>query len=166
MQTTTRIDKRRIALIALLAVGMFTVSTQGQSPRIVIAAGTLLDGKGGIQRNTRIVVQGSTIVAIDPKAEPVDYDLRSLTVLPGFIDTHVHITWSFGPDGKNAGMMGTTQSDAYAAAANAWATLMGGVTTAQSLGSPTDPPLRDAIARGDLPGPRILSAINPVFGRR
>jgi len=53
-------------------------------------------------RNTRIVIEGSKIVAIDPKATPVDYDLRGLTVMPGWIDAHVHITWSFGKDGKNA----------------------------------------------------------------
>src|SRR6185503_13844557 len=70
--------------------------------RIVIAASTVLDGKGGVLRNTRIVIDGSRIVAIDSKADPVDYDLRGLTVLPGWIDAHVHITWSFGKDGKNA----------------------------------------------------------------
>jgi hypothetical protein len=36
-----------------------------------------------------------------------------LTVLPGWIDAHVHITWIFGKDGKNAGTEGTTQEDAY-----------------------------------------------------
>src|SRR3984893_2742020 len=70
--------------------------------RIVIAASTVLDGKGRVLRNTRIVIEGSKIVAIDPKASPVDYDLRGLTVLPGWIDAHAHVTWSFGKDGKNA----------------------------------------------------------------
>ncbi|MCI0348329.1 MAG: hypothetical protein L0Z53_02800, partial [Acidobacteriales bacterium] len=54
--------------------------------RVVIEASLVLDGKGGVLRNTRIVVEGSKIVAIDPKAGPVDYDLRGLTVLPGWID--------------------------------------------------------------------------------
>jgi cytosine/adenosine deaminase-related metal-dependent hydrolase len=40
-------------------------------------------------RNTRIVIENGTIVALDPKAGPVDYDLRGLTVLPGWIDAHV-----------------------------------------------------------------------------
>ena len=79
----------------------------------MIAASTVLDGKGGVLHDTRIVIEGSKIVAIDPKAGPVDYDLRGLTVLPGWIDAHVHITWSFGKDGKNAGTEGTTQEDAY-----------------------------------------------------
>jgi imidazolonepropionase-like amidohydrolase len=131
----------------------------------VIAAGTVLDGKGRMLHNTRIVIEGSKIVAIDPKAGPVDYDLRGLTVLPGWIDAHVHITWSFGKDGKNAGPAGTTQEAAYESAANAWVTLMAGFTTVQSVGSPTDVPLRDAISRGSLPGPRILTAVEPLVGQ-
>jgi len=137
----------------------------GQGKRIVIAASTVLDGKGRVLHDTRIVVEGSKIVAIDPNAMPVDYDLRGLTVLPGWIDAHVHITWSFGKDGKNAGMGGTTQEAAYQAASNAWVTLMAGFTTVQSVGSPTDVPLRDAIAKGLLPGPRILTAVETLSGR-
>jgi imidazolonepropionase-like amidohydrolase len=122
----------------------------------------VFDGKGRVLHDTRIVVEGSKIIAIDPKAGPVDYDLRGLTVLPGWIDAHVHITWSFGKDGENAGMGGTTPDDAYRAASNAWVTLMAGFTTVQSVGSPNDIPLRDAIAKGVLPGPRILTAVEPL----
>jgi len=136
-----------------------------QNKRIVIAASSVLDGRGGALHNTRIVIEGSKIVAIDPKAGPVDYDLRGLTVLPGWIDAHAHITWSFGKDGKNAGAGETTQDAAYRAASNAWVTLMAGFTTIQSVGSPTDIPLRDAIASGTLPGPRILTAVEPLSGR-
>jgi imidazolonepropionase-like amidohydrolase len=150
--------------ISALARGVSSESL-GQSKRIVIAASAVLDGKGHVLHDTRIVIEGSQIVAIDPKAGPVDYDLRGLTVLPGWVDAHVHITWSFGPEAKNAGQGGTTQEAAYAAASNAWLTLMAGFTTVQSVGSPTDVPLRDAIAKGMLPGPRILTAVNPLMGR-
>src|SRR5437762_11363341 len=85
--------------------------------------------------------------------------------MPGWIDAHVHITWSFGKDGKNAGPGGTTQEAAYSAASNAWVTLMAGFTTVQSVGSPNDVLLRDAIAKGLLPGPRILTAVEPLAGR-
>jgi imidazolonepropionase-like amidohydrolase len=132
--------------------------------RTVIAASTLLDGKGRVLRDTRIVIEGSRIAAIDPTAGPVDYDLRGLTVLPGWIDAHVHITWSFGKDGKNAGAADTTQDGAYHAASNAWATLMAGFTTIQDVGSRLTPSLRDAIAAG-LPGPRILTSMEPLIGR-
>ena len=136
-----------------------------QDKRIVIAASTVLDGKGRVLHDTRIVIEGSKIVAIDPKASPVDYDLRGLTLMPGWIDAHVHITWSFGKDGKNAGPGETTQDAAYRAAANAWITLMAGFTTVQSVGSPNDVPLRDAIAKGSLPGPRILTANQALVGQ-
>ncbi|MEN3332969.1 MAG: hypothetical protein V7641_2334 [Blastocatellia bacterium] len=138
--------------------------TPMQSKRIVIAASVLLDGKGRVLHNTRIVIEGSKIVALDPKAGPVDYDLRGLTVLPGWIDGHVHITASFGKNGKNDGG-GTPQEEAYQAASNAWVTLMAGFTTIQSVGSPADLPLRDAIAKGTLPGPRILTAVEWLMGR-
>jgi imidazolonepropionase-like amidohydrolase len=133
--------------------------------RIVIAASNVLDGKGRSFHDTRIVIEASKIAAIDPKAAPVDYDLRGLTVLPGWIDAHVHITWSFGTDGKNTGGGGTTQEAAYQAASNAWVTLMAGFTTVQSVGSPADVPLRDVIAKGLLPGPRILTAVEPLSGQ-
>ena len=155
--------------VALVLFGTLTSAqhdpthTNAPKKRIVIAASTVLDGKGSVLRNTRIVVEGSKIVALDPKAGLVDYDLRGLTVLPGWIDAHVHITWSFGKDGKNAGGGGTTPKAAYAAASNAWLTLMAGFTTVQTMDSAV--PLRDAIARGLLPGPRILTNIEALTGR-
>jgi imidazolonepropionase-like amidohydrolase len=151
--------------LAICAFAQSTSSQTVQSQRIVIAASTVLDGRGGALHNTRLVVQNSRIVAIDPKASPVDYDLRGLTVLPGWIDAHVHLAWSFGKDGKNGGPAGTDREVAYQVAANAWATLMAGFTTIQSLGSPADVPLRDAIANGSLPGPRILTAVEPLMGQ-
>jgi len=161
----------KIILCILTVIGVCAparrISSQApaRDKRIVIAAGAVLDGRGRVLRDTRIVVEGSKIVAVDPQAGPVDYDLRGLTVLPGWIDAHAHITWSFGRDGKNAGAGRTTQEAAYQAASNAWATLMAGFTTVQSVGSPTDVPLRDAIERGALPGPRILTAVEPLMGR-
>ena len=167
LRRINRLKMNRTAILfAIALVLLFQVmsSAQNKDKRTVIAASTVLDGKGHVLHNTRIVVQDGKIVAIDPKAEPVDYDLRGLTVLPGWIDSHVHITWSFGPDGRNAGPAETTAYANYASAQNAWLTLMGGFTTVQSIGSPNDIPLRDAIARGVLPGPRILTAVEPLFG--
>lgn len=154
---------RLIPTVLLVFVAFQQV--QSQNKRIVIAASTVFDGKGHVSHNTRIVVAGSKIVAIDPKAGPVDYDLRGLTLLPGWIDAHTHITWSFGANEKNVGPGETTQDAAYRSAANAWLTLLAGFTTIQSVGSPTDLPLRDAIAKGQLPGPRILTAVEPLLGR-
>jgi imidazolonepropionase-like amidohydrolase len=152
-------------LIVCAAAQINSATDQTPKRRIVIGASILVDGRGHVLHDTRIVVEGSKIAALDPKASPVDYDLRSFTVLPGWIDSHVHITWSFGENGKNAGADGTTQFAAYQSASNAWLTLMAGFTTVQSVGSPTDVPLRDAIVIGVLPGPRILTAIEPLEGK-
>jgi imidazolonepropionase-like amidohydrolase len=163
-----RAAKVMSCLLAVLAGGVAhqpPTQTHAQNKRIVIAASAVFDGKGRVLHNTRIVIEGAKIVAIDPKAAPVDYDLRGLTVLPGWIDAHVHITWFFGKDGKLAGTEATPAEAAYAAASNAWVMLMAGFTTVESVGSPADIPLRDAIARGLLPGPRILTAAEPLTGR-
>ncbi len=170
---TAKIILGILMVLGVCALVPLVSSQVSDSPkRIVIAADPVLDGKGHILRNVYIFIEGSKIVAIEPfnprsnpKYVPVDYDLRGLTVLPGWLDAHVHITWSFGPDGKNAGQGGTSQDAAYEAASNAYATLMAGFTTIQSVGSPTDVPLRDAIARGQLPGPRILTANETIDGR-
>lgn len=156
-------------IFSIIALSTFMDLSRSHTPapnkRVAIAASFALDGKGHVLHNTRIVIGGSKIIAIDPKAGPVDYDLRGLTVLPGWIDAHVHITWIFGPDGKNAMQGGTTSAAAYAAASNAEQTLMAGFTTVQSVGSPADIPLRNAIALGALPGPRILTAVEPLMGQ-
>ncbi|NOT63009.1 MAG: amidohydrolase family protein [Acidobacteria bacterium] len=131
------------------------------SDRIVIAASVALDGKGHVLRNTRLVIEGGKIVALDPKAGPVDYDLRGLTVMPGWIDMHSHLDSSFGKDGKFGSAM-SPQETTLQTAANAWATLQGGFTTIQTM-SPSLA-LRDEIARGVLPGPRILTITNSLSG--
>lgn len=158
---------RIISLLMAILIGGASLNlfAQRRSKRVVIAASVVLDGKGHLIRDTHIVIEGSKIVAINPEAGPVDYDLRGLTVLPGWIDAHVHITWIFGKDGKNGGTGWTAEELAAQYAANARATLLAGFTTVQSIGSPADVPLRDAINRGQLAGPRILTAIEPLMGR-
>ncbi len=162
----------RITKAVLFILAVFSAAQQVAAQpkkRIVIAANTVLDGKGGVLRNTRLVIECGKIVALGPKAAPpkskVDYDLRGLTVMPGWIDAHVHITWSFGKDGQHAGFGTESPETAYAAAANAWATLRAGFTTVQSVGSPLDLPLREAIKQGALPGPRLLTAVEALIGR-
>ncbi len=157
-------------IFIIVGVCMLAPRSLAQPPasrqRIVIAASVALDGKGNLLHDVRIAIEGSKIVALGPRVEgPVDYDLRGLTVLPGWIDAHAHITWIFGKDGKNAGTEGKTQADAYQSASNAWVTLMAGFTTVQSVGSPNDIPLRDAITNGIIPGPRILTANEPLEGQ-
>ena len=72
-----------LCIVSILCVFALGPQTPSQTPApikpIVIAASTMLDGRGRVLHNTRIVVEGSKIVRVDPKAGPVDYDLRGLT---------------------------------------------------------------------------------------
>jgi len=83
-------------------------------------------------------------------------------VLPGLIDAHVHIGAHFGKNGRSVTPGETPAEQALYAAENAYSMLMAGFTTVQSIGAASDVPLRDAIARGKIPGPRLLTAVSPV----
>ena len=85
-------------------------------------------------------------------------------MLPGWIDAHVHLASGFGKDGRFGSSKGTPEEMAYQEASNAWVTLLAGFTTIQSVGSPANIPLRDTIAKGLLPGPRILTSAEPLTG--
>jgi imidazolonepropionase-like amidohydrolase len=84
-----------------------------------------------------------------------------LTVTPGWIDTHAHIFWHFD-NGRLAGKDEPPVRAMLHAADNAILTLNAGFTTIQSPGSPEDKDLRDAIARGIIPGPRMLTSLEPL----
>jgi imidazolonepropionase-like amidohydrolase len=145
----------------LLPFLLFTTAALAEP--IVIRAPRVIDGRGKVLENAAVVVDGSKIVAIEKSPQRVDIELANATLMPGGIDTHVHIGWHFGPDGKSVVGTDATAEGALAAAENAYRTLLGGITTVQSLGAAIDKPLRDAIDRGALPGPRILTAINPIL---
>ena len=150
---------RRFAYLAAIASVVGTVG-RAQAP-ITIRAGTLLDGKGGSQRDITIVIEGSKIQRVGAGGAAT-YDFSRLTVLPGLIDTHVHIDSHFGKDGRASNTGETPTQRILASAENAYVTLMAGFTTVQSIGSASDLDLRDAVARGVLPGPRILTSVSPV----
>lgn len=136
---------------------------------ILIRAGLLVDGKGGVQRNAVVTVDGAKIARVSPAgatgAQRVAYDFPGLTLLPGLIDTHVHLNYHFGPDGRYMVGEEPPQRLALYAAENAYVTLMAGFTTVQSIGAPVDVELRSAIARGLLPGPRVLTSIVGFRGK-
>jgi imidazolonepropionase-like amidohydrolase len=155
---------RKLTLILLLmGLVMIFANVESASQRITIVAGKLLDGKGGESKNARITIEGTKIVAIDHGKE-ADYDLRRCTILPGGIDTHVHISWHFDLNGK-AHDPETPEENEHSlpfVLENSYRTLMGGVTTVQSLGSPADQALQQWIARGVLPGVRVVTAFQPI----
>jgi len=138
-----------------------------QEQAIVLKASTVLDGRGKTLHNTIVVVEGGNIARVGGSAPKgvVTYDLTQLTVLPGWIDAHVHPTWHFDASGRLAGENEPKEQTALAGAANSWKMLAAGFTTVQSLGSPIDKDLRDAINRHGLPGPRILTSLEPISGR-
>jgi len=132
----------------------------------VIKTTTLLDGKGGVLRNKEIVIDGSKISRVADARSKATYDLSGLTVMPGWIDTHVHPGWYFNRENRleqgGRGSIETPAASALYAEANVYATLMGGFTTVQSLGQAVDKDLRDLINRGVLPGPRIITSLRSV----
>lgn len=133
--------------------------------RTVIAVSVALDGRGGVLRNTRLVIQDGRIAAIDDTASPIDIDLRNRTLMPGWIDTHVHLNWHF--DDRHVSVSGGEPAEQAAlfTAEDAWITLQGGFTTVQSLGAAIDGVVRDRVNRGALPGPRILTSLRQIQNR-
>ena len=153
-----------LALLVLSHAGNFAAA---QDRPVVLRVSTVLDGRGKILRNTVIVVESGKIASVGGAAPQgaITYDLSTLTVLPGWIDAHVHPTWHFDATGKLAGENEPKEQTVLAGAANSWKMLTAGFTTVQSLGSPLDKDLRDAIDRLGLPGPHILTSLDPIFGR-
>ncbi len=155
--------KNKSRFAAALLISSIAVFAQDQP--VVLRVGTLLDGKGGVQHDTSIVVQNGKIQKIGNQAGPA-YDLRKATVLPGMIDTHVHIAWHFGPDGRYQPRDTSPATALGYAMENAYVTLMGGFTTVQSVGSAIDGDLRTAINRGVLPGARVLTSLRAINNPR
>jgi imidazolonepropionase-like amidohydrolase len=150
---------------ALFAAVLAAPALLAQSQTVRIHAATVIDGTGKILRDATVVVQGSKIVGIENGSANPTYNLGQLTVLPGMIDVHAHVAWHFDKNGRYAARSGTPAEEILYSAENAYVTLMAGFTTIQSPGSPSDVDLRAAIARGVLPGPRILTSIRQLNER-
>ena len=148
-----------VAALLVLGVALHSQTTD----TLRIRAARVVDGTGQVLTNATVVVSGSRITAIETSSSaPADIDFGQSTLLPGLIDVHVHIGWHFGRGGRFEFRAATPAEDALYAPENAYVTLMAGVTTVQSPGQPGDLDLRDAIARGVLPGPRILTSITQI----
>ena len=161
------------ALAAALAAPLGAQGPRAVEPDapIVLRAARVLDGRGGTLANADILVEGGRITRVGPRGAVPDgarlVDLGNRAVLPGLIDAHAHPVWYFNRQGRlhtqNDG--DTPVQSMLAAASNAYATLMAGFTTIQSLGSREDADLRDWIATQGLPGPRILTSLDPLNER-
>jgi Imidazolonepropionase and related amidohydrolases len=154
-----------LAAFVTLAAVVSSPTLGAQDSSIVIRAGRLLDGRDGTVAKPTVVVRGSTIASVGSTSSgPVTYDLSRYTLLPGLIDVHEHVGWHFNAAGRfhTTGDGETSVDETLAGAGNAYTILMAGWTTIASPGSASDAPLRDAIARRVLPGPRILTSLEPL----
>ncbi len=155
-------------MVGALVLAMYA-PLSAQTASLTLRAGVLIDGRGGVQRNALVTIQAGRITQIAPAtaaAPAADYDLSGYTVLPGLIDTHVHITSHFGKDGRAANDGETPAERMLYKAENAFVTLMAGFTTVQSMGAAADLELRAALDRGILPGPRLLTSVQSLNNER
>ena len=136
---------------------------------ILIRAARLIDGNGRLIEPGVIMVVGERIVAVGPAAmnQPNDgfIDLGDVTILPGLIDLHTHLTDKVGTHWEEVLVTTTPAQAALWGAANALTTLRAGFTTVRDMGPTwpyTDVDLRDVIDAGVLPGPRMQVAGNYV----
>lgn len=166
-----------IAKICAVAVAALGIAAGGQTQEVktVLEAGYVLAEPGdGYLRNRSITIEDGRIVSVDRgfKNHPEDVrviDLRDAYVIPGLIDSHVHLLSEFSPTSRLR-ILDTSEVDAALnGAAHAKKTLLAGFTTVQDVGGANEAifSLRDAIRSGKVPGPRIRAsgrAITPSGG--
>src|SRR6202167_2862825 len=167
---------RKSFVVALLATaGTVAVlaqpAPQPAARRMLVRAGHLLNVKTGKLLDAQtIVVLGDTIQSIAPTAEvqaqagDTVVDLGGLTVLPGLIDVHTHLTSN--PDfDPYLELTSTDAKEAINGVVNAHATLLAGITSVRNVGASgfTDVDLRDAVNAGQVPGPHMLVS-GPLLG--
>jgi imidazolonepropionase-like amidohydrolase len=143
---------------------LFACLAASQS-HIVIRAGTVLDGRGGVARDRQIVIENGRITSVGPARDQPTYDLRAYTVMPGWIDTHIHLNWHMDANHKSVAGGSKPEDMALYTEADAWMTLQGGFTTVQSVGAAIDAVVRDRVNQGVLPGPRILTSLRQINDR-
>jgi len=166
--------KNTMVITALAAVLMAAAPAMAQTPApagetVLVQAGRLLDRPGQAPRGaSTLVIRDGVVVEVRDGFVGVDampgarvIDLRDRFVLPGLIDSHVHLVSDrAGQEGLLAEFTDNLPARAYEAAENARKTLMAGFTTVRNLGDSggVTMALRDAVARGTMPGPRIVDA--------
>jgi imidazolonepropionase-like amidohydrolase len=151
------------------AVALFPHIMNAQAKPIVIHADRMVDGRGHVTQNATVVVDGAKIKSVGGANGAATYDLKGMTLIPGLIDAHSHLTWYFNRQGRyhaGRGDNDTPVQSMLSTAGNAYATLLSGVTTIQSPGSPEDHDLREWIALGQIPGPRVLTSLSPIQNAR
>jgi imidazolonepropionase-like amidohydrolase len=156
----------------MLALLLLLLSASPAPKSTVLKAQRLFDSKTtSLVSPGIVVVTGNRITAVGPRAPIPEgaevIDLGDATLLPGFIDAHVHLSSAMSKDWRQDFYDGLTKSigeEALDAVPYARATLLGGFTTVRNLGSNdfVDIALRNAIRDGAIIGPRIVAATWPI----
>ena len=155
-------------LIPLISIwlSMWLTPALAAAQALTVTAARLLEVETGrVLREQVIRIENGTIVSVAARAagEQVDIDLGDVTLLPGLIDAHVHLV---GGEEQTPyeDLKQTAARAAIEGVANARKTLLAGFTTVRDLGSRdfADVALRDAIAAGSVPGPRMLVAVKSL----
>ena len=156
---------RTLIALLLVAASLSAQTTASQRP-VILLSDAALDGRGGVLPNARISVENGKITSLtaDLAASSNVIDLRGYTVMPGWIDTHVHLESHFDRSGNVPGRNEPVADAALGIANNAWASLMAGFTTVQSVGAESNAPIRDIIRDRGFPGPRVLTSLAPIIG--
>ncbi|HEY2858727.1 MAG TPA: amidohydrolase family protein [Terracidiphilus sp.] len=157
-------------VIAVCTVLPCAMRAQAQAKRTLVRAGHVLDVKTGkLSDAETIVVVGDTIQSIEPsgsvtaQAGDTVVDLGGMTVMPGMIDVHTHLTMNTDFDPYHE-LTSTDAKEAINGVVNARTTLLAGFTTVRNVGASgyTDVDLRDAINSGQVPGPHMLVSGPPL----
>lgn len=148
-----------------MALALLLGSQLGLAQATYLHCGKLIDGvTDQAQTEMTVVVEGNTILRVEkgyrkPGKNERAIDLKDRTVMPGFIDLHVHIEKVFNKASYLERFTLNEADIAFRAAKNAKTTLMAGFTTVRDLGGTgVNIALRKAIARGIADGPRIYTA--------
>ncbi len=165
-----RNSARFLTTVTLGAALLVASASAAFAQAVAIRAARVIDGAGKLTPNAAVVVEGGrirSVGALPANFNGAVYDLGDATIMPGLMDVHAHIVWYFNSKGRfHTSEDGDTPVQSMlAAAGNAYETLMSGVTTIQSPGSPEDKDIRDAIARGAIPGPRLLTSLGSLSER-
>ena len=163
-----------LAAAAMFLAGGAAAQTPAAAPvsppggTTFVQVGRLLadPASGAVQRDKTLVIEGNRIVEVRDGfvGEGRIVDLRDSFVLPGLIDSHVHLTGQQNPNGRLEAVTLSSVDRGFIGARHARRTLMAGFTTVADLGGSNEAvfALREAIRRGDVPGPRVIASGSSV----
>ena len=147
--------------------GLAALASAAEPTVVAVRAGRLIDPKAGtVIPGAVVLIENGKVKAVGPGlAIPAGVkviDLSGMTVLPGLIDCHTHLVGDYVNDKDPLSDLKKSAADrAFESVPNAKATLDAGFTTVRDVGTYrafVDVALRDAIARGNFPGPRMFVA--------